>query len=260
MLPLPRDWRNAYLLRNSNPQARRWASAAKKLSPREPLAAYVLARLAAFDWRFRASDRAARSRARRRRREAEAKRKPTRRAARTVGRSQIASGRTGAGGETASARCGTCSRIPIVGQRDSRDIYLQTEQTDKLEPVLGRLAQLDADSVAIRQKLCSTGARSREDFASAQKWSRKMPFPRCARRPNTCPARRGCVWTRTSSRLQRKSTKRRLRLTAARPRGAADWWQSLVKQGRETEGSRGTRQTSRARCGLSRPQRTTKIS
>jgi predicted Zn-dependent protease len=49
-------------------------------------------------------------------------------------------------------------------------IYLQTSQAEKLRPVLERLAALDADSVAIRQKLAQLALAAGE-FPAATRWA-----------------------------------------------------------------------------------------
>jgi predicted Zn-dependent protease len=161
----------AYLARNSNPQARRWALAAKKLNPHEPLAAYVLARLQlSIGDSAQAIELLAAALG-----DDDAKDEhPPEEPLALLAALKLQAGELEQAEKLhlrGAALFPNSDRWPKGLAR----IYLQTKRPDKLEPVLVKLALLDADSLPIRQKLAQL-ALARDDFTAARKWARECLF------------------------------------------------------------------------------------
>lgn len=151
----------AYLQRKANAQARRLALAAQKIDPREPLAAYVLARLhlsigdarQAVELLEAAVDE---------------------NAPEEHSLALLAGLKLQAKDYTRAAelyRVGVAHfSTPEKWLKALARVYLQSQDEENLGPVLERLAKLDADDVLIRKKLARQ-ALDRKDYAAAERWA-----------------------------------------------------------------------------------------
>ncbi len=150
----------AYLQRKANPQARRLALAARQVEPKQPLAAYVLARLqlsigdaeqALELLEAAVSEEAPEEHSLALLAGLKLQAKDYDRAARLY---QVGVARFAARQKWLKALA---------------RVYLQSQEEDKLVPVLAQLAELDADNVVIRKKLARQSL-DKKDYAAAARW------------------------------------------------------------------------------------------
>ncbi len=154
----------AQLDRKSNGEARKWAIAAQKKVPAEPLAAYVLARLqlligdsdAAIELLEKGLD----------------ENQPQEDLLALLGALKLK-----------AEDFGAAEKLYLLGEKHfpANDrwakglarIYLQNEDNGKLKPVLTRLANLEPDSITLRKKLAELAVLSK-DYAEGRIWATQI--------------------------------------------------------------------------------------
>jgi cellulose synthase operon protein C len=153
----------AWLERDDKPEARRWALAATRIEAKQPIAAYVLARLqlsigdeeAAIKLLEEALDKAA----------------PNEEVL-----ALLASLRLKGGDEVGAEELYRMGATRFSGGdrwiKGLARIYLHTGEADKLVPVLRQWSELEPDNIAIHKKITQLEL-ARRDFAAAAKWARR---------------------------------------------------------------------------------------
>jgi tetratricopeptide (TPR) repeat protein len=148
------------------PAARKAASAARKLEPKQPIAAYVLARIQTSIGDNEAAQKLLL--------EIHNKEKPDERVVALLAALELAA-ENYADAES-YYKLGAKHFAPREKWLKSlAKVYLKTGEEKQLAAVLGELAELDYDNVTLRKKL-SQLAKAREDWPAAAKWAKDALF------------------------------------------------------------------------------------
>jgi Flp pilus assembly protein TadD len=151
----------AWLERDDKPEARRWALVATRIEPKQPVAAYVLARL-----QLSIGDEEGATRLLE---EALDKATPNEEILALLASLKLKGGDAGGAEELYRLGEARFSGGDLWVKGVAR-IHLQTGEADKLVPVLRKWSELEPDNIAIHKKLTQLEL-ARRDYSAAAKWA-----------------------------------------------------------------------------------------